>query len=118
MWTPETPALSPKAGMDEASPEKLLRDARVLLHDAEELIKATAGDIGERTREARAKLAGALVVTRETCNRLEDRLSRRALAANVIVRQRPYEMIGIAFGIGMILGILLDRVCERPLARG
>ena len=93
----------------EASPEKLVRDVRVLLNDAEELIKATMGDIGERTREGRAKLAGALAVTRETCNQLDRRLAQRVRAANAIVQKRPFEMIGVAFGMGMVLGILLDR---------
>jgi ElaB/YqjD/DUF883 family membrane-anchored ribosome-binding protein len=113
MNTTRTLAAFKKGRIPEAGPDKLVRDVRVVLHDAEELIKATAGDIGERTREARAKLAGALVVTRETCNQIEDRLTKRLYAANNMIRERPFKMAGIAFGIGMVLGILLDRVGDR-----
>jgi ElaB/YqjD/DUF883 family membrane-anchored ribosome-binding protein len=100
-------------GSASASPEKLVRDVRVVLHDAEELIKATAGDIGERTREARAKLAGALVVTRQTCNQLEDRLIKHLPRAKAMVRERPLEAAGVAFCVGLLLGILLDRFIDR-----
>jgi ElaB/YqjD/DUF883 family membrane-anchored ribosome-binding protein len=98
-----------KQGSIESGPEKLVRDVRVLLHDAEELIKTTAGDIREHTREARAKLAGALVVTRETCNQLDRRLSERMRRANNVVRKRPVEVVAVVFGMGIVIGILLDR---------
>jgi len=102
-----------RIGMSEAGSEKLVRDVRLVLHEAEELIKATAGDIGERTREARAKLAGALVVTRQTCNQVEQRLARRIQAADAFVRERPFESVGVAFGMGVLLGIILERVLDR-----
>ena len=74
---------------------------------------ATAGDIEERTREGRAKLAGALAVTRETCNRFEEQLVKRMDAANDMVRQRPVEVIAVVLGMGIVLGILLDRVLNK-----
>lgn len=93
----------------QATSEKLIRDVRVVVQDAEELIKATAGDLGERTREARAKLAGALVVARETCNRLEDGVVARAKAADRLIRDHPYESIGVALALGLLAGIILCR---------
>jgi ElaB/YqjD/DUF883 family membrane-anchored ribosome-binding protein len=113
MNTTQTLATFKKRRIAEASPEKLVRDVRVLLHDAEELLKATAGDIEERTRETRAKLAGALVVTRETCNQLEEQLTKRVHAVNAMIRERPFGVIAAAFGMGMVLGILLDGVLVR-----
>jgi ElaB/YqjD/DUF883 family membrane-anchored ribosome-binding protein len=95
--------------MQAASAEKLIRDFKVVLQDAEDLIKATAGDIEDKTREARAKLAGALVVAKETCNKLEETVAAGARATNDIVREHPYESIGIAFGVGLLAGILLKR---------
>jgi ElaB/YqjD/DUF883 family membrane-anchored ribosome-binding protein len=90
-------------------PEKLIRDFKVVLQDAEELIKATAGDIEDKTREARAKLAGAMVVAKETCHKLEETVVAGAQATNNIVRGHPYESIGIAFGVGLLAGVLLKR---------
>lgn len=113
MNTTQTPGAFESGEITEASSEKLVRDVRVLLQDAEALIKATAGDIEERTRETRAKLAGALVVTRETCNHFESQLTKRVHAANALVRERPFEAIAVVFGMGIVFGILLDRVLDR-----
>jgi ElaB/YqjD/DUF883 family membrane-anchored ribosome-binding protein len=91
----------------QANAGKLIRDMKLVLQDAEELIKATAGDIGERTREARAKLAGALVVAKETCNQLEDATFESVRSTQTTIRAHPYESVGIAFGIGFAIGVLL-----------
>jgi ElaB/YqjD/DUF883 family membrane-anchored ribosome-binding protein len=95
--------------MQAASPEKLIRDFKVVLQDAEELIKATAGDIEDKTREARAKLAGALVVAKDTCSKLEETVLAGAQATNDLVRGHPYESIGLAFAIGLLAGVLVKR---------
>ncbi len=89
----------------EVSPEKLIRDFRMVMHDAEELIKATSGDAGDRTREARAKLAVALVVARETCSRLEDAALAHTQVTGTLFRGAPYAFIGVAFGVGLLLGL-------------
>lgn len=93
----------------QANSDKLVRDVRVVLHDAEDLIKATSGDLGDRAREARAKLAGALIVTRDTLNKLEDTALASAKRADHLIRSRPYESLGLAFTAGVILGILIAR---------
>jgi ElaB/YqjD/DUF883 family membrane-anchored ribosome-binding protein len=93
----------------EVTGDKLVRDVRVVVHDAEDLIKATAGDIEERTREARAKLAGALVVAKETLNQAERTTSDSARAIDSLIRQYPYPALGVAFLAGSVLGALLLR---------
>ena len=113
MSTMQTLASFRKGRNIEASPDKLIRDARMVLQDAEDLIKATAGDIGDRTREARAKLAGALVVTRETCNRLECHLTQRAQATDAALREHPYEALAMALGVGAAVGVLAHRLLDR-----
>jgi ElaB/YqjD/DUF883 family membrane-anchored ribosome-binding protein len=90
-----------------ASPDKLVRDIRVVVQDAEELIKATSGDIGEKTREARAKLAGALVVAKETLNQAEEAAASTMRQADSLIRQYPYPCLGIAFATGLFLGALI-----------
>ena len=93
----------------EGSGDKLVRDVRVVVQDAEELIKATAGDIGEKTREARARLAGALVVAKESLNQAEETAAASVRAADTFIRHNPYPSLGIAFCAGLILGALLNR---------
>jgi ElaB/YqjD/DUF883 family membrane-anchored ribosome-binding protein len=89
--------------------DKLIRDVRVVVQDAEDLIKATSGDIGERTREARAKLAGALVVAKETLTRAEDTAAETVCVTKGVIRSYPFQCLGAAFTLGLVLGALVIR---------
>ncbi len=93
----------------EASTEKLLQDLRAVVQDGEELLRAGAQDLSERGMAARERLATALEVARETRRKLEQRAVAGARATHQTIREHPYQSIGIAFGIGMLLGILLNR---------
>lgn len=88
-----------------ATSDQLIRDVRTVVQDAEELIKATAGEITESTREARAKLAGALVVAKETCNKLEN----QGRAVDEFIHENPYPAIGAAFVLGLVIGVIAVR---------
>ncbi len=87
--------------------EKLVRDVRMVVQGAEELIKATAGDIEDRTRQARARLAGALVVAKESLQQTEQAAALRA--SDGWVRENPYPAIGAGVIVGLLFGILLSR---------
>ena len=105
----ETDSGSIAANADEVTKEKLLQDLRVVVQDAEALIKATAGDLGEKTKEARARLSAALDNAKVTCRALEDRAIAGAKATDKIIREHPYQSIGIAFGVGLLIGVLVNR---------
>jgi len=91
------------------SAEKLVRDVRVVVQDAEDLIKATAGDIEEKTREARARLAGALVVAKDSLTRTEQATSDSVRIADAVIRQYPYHCAGFALLTGILIGALATR---------
>lgn len=93
----------------EQSTERLLQDLKAVVHDGEELLKAGAQDLSERGMAARERLAAALEVARETRRKLEERARASARATDRIVREHPYQSIGAAFGIGMLIGVLLNR---------
>jgi ElaB/YqjD/DUF883 family membrane-anchored ribosome-binding protein len=93
----------------EQATEKLLQDLRQVVHDGEELLKAGARDLGERGSAAREKLAAALEVARQTQRRLQEKAIRGAHAADRYVRENPYQVIGMALGVGLLLGLLAAR---------
>ncbi len=93
----------------ESSTEKLLQDLKAVVQDGEALLRAGAQDLSERGVAARERLAAALEVARQTRKRLEERALASAKATDRVVREYPYQSIGVAFGVGMLLGILLNR---------
>ena len=93
----------------EVSTEKLLRDLKTVVHDGEELLKAGAQDLSERGAAARERLAAALEVARDTGRKLEQRVTECTRATDRLIRENPYQAVGLAFGIGMLFGILVNR---------
>ncbi len=41
--------------------------------------------------------------------RAEERAVERAKAADKVIRDHPYQTIGLAFGIGLLIGVLAGR---------
>ena len=79
------------------------------MQDAEELLKATAGQAGEKVSAARSRLTAALESAKDTCHRLEEKTVAAAKATDQTIRDHPYESIGIAFGVGLLVGVLVAR---------
>jgi ElaB/YqjD/DUF883 family membrane-anchored ribosome-binding protein len=93
----------------EASTEKLLQDLKAVVKDGEELLRAGAKDLSERGMAARERLAAALEVAKQTRQKLQDRAALGAQATDRLIREHPYQSVGLAFGIGMLLGVLVNR---------
>lgn len=93
--------------------ERVLADLRTLARDSEALLKATAGDVSEKAKEARARLSAALERAKATCEELQGQALETARAAvkkaDTVIREHPYESIGVAFGIGVLIGVLIGR---------
>ncbi len=57
----------------------------------------------------RAKLETALEKAKEACERLEEKTAAAAKTADKAIRTHPYPAIGIAFGLGLLVGVLAVR---------
>lgn len=93
----------------EQSTEKLLQDLKEVVRDGEDLLRAGAENLGERGNAAREKLSAALEVAKETQRRLQERAVACAKAADGYIRENPYQSLGIAFGAGLLIGLLAAR---------
>lgn len=91
------------------STDRLVSDLKNVARDTEELLKASAGEVGEKAHEARTRLTAALENARAACLRLEEKAVAGARAADKVVREHPYQSIGIAFGVGLLVGVLVTR---------
>jgi ElaB/YqjD/DUF883 family membrane-anchored ribosome-binding protein len=89
--------------------QRLAGDLKLVMRDAEDLLKATAGEAGEKVKEVRSRLTAALESAKATCERLQDKTVEAAKATDHVIREHPYESIGIAFGVGLLIGVLVGR---------
>lgn len=97
----------------EATREKLVSDLKVLIDDAEELLKATANQAGEKVASVRQRVEQSLDEGKRSLAEAEDLLldtsKEAAKAADAYVRENPWNAVGIAAGIGLVLGLLIRR---------
>jgi ElaB/YqjD/DUF883 family membrane-anchored ribosome-binding protein len=93
----------------EESTERLLQDLKAVVHDGEALLKAGAEQLSERGIAARERLTAALQVAKETRRKLEQRAVEGARQTDHVIREHPYQSVGIAFGFGLLLGIIINR---------
>jgi len=84
-----------------------------LAADARALMAATADVAGDKVSEARKRLAAALDQGKEMCGRVREKAIEGAKAADAAVHEHPYQAIGIAFGVGALLGYLVTHRCGR-----
>jgi ElaB/YqjD/DUF883 family membrane-anchored ribosome-binding protein len=59
--------------------------------------------------ELRVKLENVIEKAKEVCERLQDQTAAAAKAADKTIREHPYQAIGIAFGVGVLIGVLTMR---------
>ena len=98
---------------NDVSKEKLVADLKVVVADAEELLRATASQAGEKVAAAReriqASLATAKVKLTDAERALLEKSKLAAKAADEYVRENPWQAVGVAALAGLVLGVLISR---------
>jgi ElaB/YqjD/DUF883 family membrane-anchored ribosome-binding protein len=93
--------------------EKLMEDLKAVVADAEELLKATANQTGERIAAARGKAEESLKAAKARLAEEEAAVMAKTKAAakatEDYVRANPWKALGIAAAVGLVLGLLAAR---------
>jgi ElaB/YqjD/DUF883 family membrane-anchored ribosome-binding protein len=89
--------------------EKTLHDLSDAVREGEDMLSETAGAASEKGRAMRAKLEAAVDKAKAMYEKLQDKTVAAAKAADQTVREHPYQAIGIAFGVGLLIGVLAAR---------
>lgn len=93
--------------------DKLVADARVVLDDVESLLKQAATASGQQAQELREKAADALARARVKLQDAQIAVSENAKAAaratDDWVHAHPWGAIGVAAGVGFLVGLLVAR---------
>ena len=91
---------------EEGTPEKLLQDLRILKEDTEELFRITGGKVAAKSKE---KFISALDRLKDGCVHLQNTAVVGARNTDRAIQQNPYSAVGLAFGLGLLVGILAKR---------
>ena len=98
---------------DAVTKEKLAEDLRVVVADAEELLRATASQAGEKAAAARERIQESLRVAKERLAAsgtvLVERTKQAAKVTDEYVHENPWKAIGVAACVGVIVGMLISR---------
>lgn len=98
---------------NEVSKEKLMQDLRVVVADAEELLRATAGQAGEKVSAARERIQENLAAAKQRLAAAQDavvaRTKEAAKVTDEYVHENPWKAVGIAAGVGLVIGMLISR---------
>jgi ElaB/YqjD/DUF883 family membrane-anchored ribosome-binding protein len=89
--------------------EKLAEDLKVVSKDLQELIKATASVVGEKAADARARVVESLKVAQDKLSVVPETIKAKSKEAAAVtdkhVRNNPWNAVGIAAGVGVLLGL-------------
>jgi ElaB/YqjD/DUF883 family membrane-anchored ribosome-binding protein len=89
---------------------RVMSGLKTVTRDAEEMLKTVSGESGGNGSHAmRARLSTAIESAKETYQRLQAKAIAGAKATDKAVRGHPYESLGVAFGVGLLVGVLVRR---------
>lgn len=93
--------------------EKLMADLRMVVTDAEELLKLTANHMGEGAVGLRERLHDRITQAKHSLLDLQATATEKAKAAghaaDDYVHEHPWKSVAIGAGLGVILGMLISR---------
>jgi ElaB/YqjD/DUF883 family membrane-anchored ribosome-binding protein len=87
--------------------KQIRNDLGNLAEDVRALLHATADTAEEKVIEARKSLLAVLDNGKDAFSRLQEKTVEGAKMADKVVRNHPYRSMGIALGIGALIGLLL-----------
>lgn len=98
---------------EEVTKEKLMHDLSVVVSDAEELLRATASHASEKMPAIRARIQENLASAKERLEAAQHKAIEKTRAAakatDDYVHENPWKSVGIAAGVGLVIGMLISR---------
>ena len=93
--------------------ERLMVDLKAVIADAEELLLLSADQAGEGAAKLRERIQDRLVRAREQLSTVQasavERAKAAGQAADHYVHDKPWQAVGIAAAVGVVVGLLIGR---------
>jgi ElaB/YqjD/DUF883 family membrane-anchored ribosome-binding protein len=97
----------------EAVKDQLLENFNAVVAEAEQLLKVVANEGGDQAKALRAKIEQNLTVAKKRLRALEENAVEKTRAAaratDQYVHENPWRIIGVAAGLGVVIGLLMNR---------
>jgi ElaB/YqjD/DUF883 family membrane-anchored ribosome-binding protein len=98
---------------ENVSSDKLVADVKTVLGDAEDLLRQSAASTGEQAVQLRERGMALLRQGREKAQEIQEKAVAKSKAAARVtddyVHENPWRSIGVAFGVGIAVGLLINR---------
>jgi len=102
-----------KIGLGGDIRDRLLEDLRLVVKDAEDLLRSTGQQVDEGYRAARARFESTLSNARGSLSTLEGRVADGARDAldttQQYVKENPWQAVGIGALAGLAIGLMIGR---------
>lgn len=102
--------------MNDTSPvqkDKLMNDLRMVIADAEEILRMTADQAGESAADLRGRVQARMNQAKVDLLHLQDvavaKVKAAGHATDEFVHENPWKSIGLGAAVGMLLGVLISR---------
>ena len=96
-----------------AQKAKLMGDLKLVINDAEELLKLTTGQVGDKAAEVRMRMQARMEQAKADLAQLQEaavvKVKDAGKAADLYVHENPWKAIGVAAGVALVLGMLISR---------
>ncbi|RFC41043.1 MAG: Membrane-anchored ribosome-binding protein, ElaB/YqjD/DUF883 family [Candidatus Nitrotoga sp. CP45] len=90
-----------------------LKDFNAVVNEGEQLLKSVVDEGGDKANALRAKMESNLKAAKERLRQIEENAiettKTAARATDNYVHENPWRVIGISAGIGVVIGLLLNR---------
>jgi ElaB/YqjD/DUF883 family membrane-anchored ribosome-binding protein len=96
---------------DSVTSEQLYEHLQAVIRDTEALLQATASFAGDKAEQARDRASESLASAKERLSDMQDDVLDSARdyvkTGRKYVRENPWQSVGVAAGIGLLVGIVL-----------
>ena len=93
--------------------ERLVDDLAAVLAEAEEMLKRASTETGDKARDLRSQVETQLLRAKLKLQEIEgeaiDHAKAAARATDDYVHDHPWQAIGIAASVGLLLGLMMHR---------
>ena len=89
--------------------ERLIGDLKNVVHDAQDVLRDKAEEASEKACAARERLLSTVEKAKACGENLQSKAVAGVKATDKVIREHPYQTIGIALGVGILVGYVINR---------